>query len=436
VVQIVILMLLLLASAVFSGSEVALFSLDRSAKHALASAGDPAYSRILALLEHPRPLLMTLRILNTVAHVCAAILIAIMVAGFAESSGWDPTWTLLTQMVALTLALIVVSEIAPKLIAVRTAPPLNRRIARLILTIHQVLDPISRRLDPAMNVFKFRSLASSRHQPSESEPAQVKAEGTNGEAVEEERSLIHSVIEFGETTVREVMTSRLDVVALPVTATVEEALDLIRTSGHSRLPLYEEHLDNILGVIYAKDLLAYLGPRNHAEVQPEIDWTKIARSPMFVPQSKRLDDLLKDFQSSKMHLAIVVDEYGGTSGLVTMEDVLEEIVGDIRDEHDEQENPLYEQIDANTYRFDARIDLDDLNDVLGTKLDTEAFDFETLGGLIFHVRGSIPSPGEELTYEGLHMQVESVEAHRIGHVLVRLGPVEAGVPSNRALAGR
>lgn len=418
-------MLLLLASALFSGSEVALFSLDSSAKSALASAGDPAYSRILALLERPRPLLITLRILNTVAHVCAALLIAVMVAGVAESSGWDPTWTLLTQMVALALALIVVSEIAPKLIALRQAPPLNRRLARLILTVHHYLDPISRRLDPAMNVFKFRTSAASRKKElPEAEQAQSEAKAAAAGAAEEERNLIHSVIEFGETTVREVMTSRLDIVALPITATVEEALDLVRTSGHSRLPLYEEHLDNILGIVYAKDLLTYLGPRSDSESQPEVVWTDIARAPMFVPLSKRLDDLLKDFQSHKMHLAVVVDEYGGTAGLVTMEDVLEEIVGDIRDEHDEQEAALYEQIDANTYRFDARIDLDDLNDVLGTRLDTEAFDFETLGGLIFHVRGSIPSPGEVLTYDGLRMQVENVEAHRIGRVLVRLGPPE------------
>jgi CBS domain containing-hemolysin-like protein len=239
----------------------------------------------------------------------------------------------------------------------------------------------------------------------------------HGSLEEEERELIHSIVEFGDTAVRAIMINRLDVTAIPVTATLPEALALIRNSGHSRLPLYIDHLDNILGIIYAKDLLPYLRNGNGT---PRIDWTRLMRPPMFVPQGKKLDDLLKDFQRRRTHLAIVVDEYGGTAGMVTLEDVLEEVVGEIRDEHDEAETEYYEKIDDYQYRFDARIDLDDLNDLLDLDLDTASFDFETLGGLIFHLIGDIPSEGEEVRHDRLMMRVETVENNRIRYVHVQV----------------
>ena len=155
-----------------------------------------------------------------------------------------------------------------------------------------------------------------------------------------------------------------------------------------------------------------------------LDWTRIARPAIFVPLGKMLNDLLKDFQTKKTHIAIAVDEYGGTAGLVSLEDVLEEIVGEIRDEHDESEESLYEEVDANTYLFDARINLDDINEILGIELDTESYDFETLGGLIFHVTGSIPKEGDEVQFDSLRMRVETVENHRIGQVRVEIVPVE------------
>jgi CBS domain containing-hemolysin-like protein len=241
----------------------------------------------------------------------------------------------------------------------------------------------------------------------------------HGTLEDEERELINSIVEFGDTSVREIMVSRLDMVALPVAATLPEALDLIRTYGHSRMPLYVDHLDSILGVVYAKDLLPYL---KNGSTPAHVDWSRLMRPPMFVPMGRKLDHLLKDFQRKKTHLAIVVDEYGGTAGLVTLEDVLEEIVGDIRDEHDEPEEELYQRIDDHTYHVDARIDLDDLNDLLNIHIDTESFDFETLGGLIFHITGEIPSEGDEVSYPPLALHVQSVENNRIGLVQVTIKP--------------
>ncbi len=416
--QILLLLLLLLASALFSGSEVALFSLDTAAKDALADAADRASSRVLALVEQSRQVLITILILNTVVNVGAAILSAIMVAGIAEALGWSATLTILTEMAVLTFILLVVSEITPKLIASRNASGFSRRVSGILLFLHRLMTPVSFRLARAMSAVQNRLKAVGSHRiSSEDLKAMAEIGEAHGTLEEEERDLIYSIVEFGETTVREVMVSRLDMAALSVTETLPEALELIRSSGHSRLPLYVEHLDNIMGIVYAKDLLPHLSTANENQ---HIDWTKIARPSMFVPLGKKLDDLLRDFQTRKTHMAIVVDEYGGTAGLVTLENVLEEIVGDIRDEHDEGEAALFERIDEDIYRFDGRINLDDLNEIAGIELDTEAFAFETLGGLIFHLTGSIPAEGDEIDHEPLHMRVETVENHRIGKVLVQI----------------
>ena len=424
--EVAFLLLLLLFSALFSGSEVALFSLDATAKELLAESDDRASRRVLALMEQPRQILVTILLLNTLVNVMAAILAAVATAQVAAGFGWSPTIVVLIEVVALTFVLLVVSEITPKLIATRHAVAFSRRTSALLLPLHRVLRPISRGLSWATEGIRSRLSTAPRPLSSEDLKAMAEIGEQHGTIEEEERELIHSIVEFGETTVREIMVSRLDVMALSVKATLPEALDLIRQSGHSRLPLYLEHLDRILGVVYAKDLLPYLGDE---DAPPEVDWTRLARAPLFVPHSKKLDDLLNEFRLKKTHMAIVVDEYGGTAGLVTMEDLLEEIVGDIRDEHDENEAVLYERLDENAYRFEARIDLDELNDVLDLDLDTEAFDFETLGGLIFHVTGAIPDEGTEAEFGPLQMTVESVDNNRIGQVRVEVQPepVEADV---------
>ena len=426
----VLFLLLLLASALFSGSEVALFSLDTTAKEKLAAQDDRASRRVLTLMKQPRQVLITILLLNTVVNVTAAILAAVVTAQIATVLGWSATLTLFIEVVALTFVLLVVSEITPKLIATRHAVEYSRRACGILEPLHRLLVPISRTLSQAMQ--SIQNALNTAPRPLSPDDLKTMAEigEAHGTLEMEERELIHSIVEFGETAAREIMISRLDVVALSVKASLPEALGLIRTSGHSRLPLYLEHLDSILGIVYAKDLLPLLGGDG---VPEQVDWTRLARAPLFVPHSKKLSDLLNEFRLKKTHMAIVVDEYGGTAGLVTMEDLLEEVVGDIRDEHDENEAILYERIDESLYRFEARIDLDEMNDILDLDLDTESFDFETLGGLIFHVTGAIPEEGTEAAFGPLHMTVESIESHRIGHVRVELRPepVEAaeGTPA-------
>ena len=425
--EVVLFLFLLLASALFSGSEVALFSLDTTAKENLAERGDKASLRILTLMEQPRQVLITILLLNTVVNVTAAILAAVATAQVAATLGWPPTLTLFVEVVALTFVLLVVSEITPKLIATRHAVEYSRKACRVLWPLHHLLKPISRVLSRAMQSVQNALTTTPRPLSPDDLKAMAEIGEAHGTLEVEERELIHSIVEFGETAVREIMISRLDVVALSVKATLPQALNLIRASGHSRLPLYLEHLDSILGIVYAKDLLPLLGEDDTPE---QVDWTRLARAPLFVPHSKKLGDLLNEFRLKKTHMAIVVDEYGGTAGLVTMEDLLEEVVGDIRDEHDENEAVLYEQLDESLYRFEARIDLDDLNEILDLDLDTESFDFETLGGLILHVTGAIPKEGTEAEFGPLHMTVESTENHRIGQVRVetRPEPVEAASP--------
>ncbi len=417
--SLITLLVLLFLSAVFSGSEVALFSLTGSSRDALAARTDRASQRVLKLLERPRQLLISILILNTVVNVAAAIVAALLTGSFAVAMNWSPTVTIVLEVLALTFVLLVLSEITPKLLATQHAIAFSRAVSGFLSIFHRILYPISNLLANSTRLMQGRIAAGKRYISSEDLKALADVGEAHGTLEEEERELIYSIVEFGETSVREIMVSRLDIVALPLSATLDEALELIRTSGHSRMPLYVDHLDNILGIIYAKDLLPHL---HRDDGSARLDWTRIARPAIFVPLGKKLGDLLKDFQTRKTHIAIVVDEYGGTAGLVTLEDVLEEIVGEIRDEHDDHDDNLFERIDDKTFRFDARINLDDVNEILGTELDTEEYDFETLGGLIFHVMGSIPAEGDELEFGSLKMRIESLENHRIGQVLVEVVP--------------
>jgi len=408
--ELVLFLVCLLVSALLSAAEAALF-----APWATSTVAEPV--RLQALRARPRHLLLTLQLLNLLANLGAALMAILLVVQLSGVARWPLTWALAAALLGVTLLLLIVGEITPRLLAGRYAVALVHRLAGVLWVVQWLFFPIADLLVRLTQQVQQRLRVAERPLSPEELEALAELNGKASALSEAERALLASILEFSQTTVREIMVSRLDIVALPITATFGEALARIRSSGHSRLPLYAEHLDNIVGILYVKDLLPYLGK---AELNQPLDWARLVRSPMFVPLSKKLDDLLRDFQRRKTHMAIVVDEYGGTAGLVTMEDVLEEIVGDIRDEHDEKEASLYVRLDAQTYRVDARINLDDLAELLGIALETESFDFETLGGLILHVLGQIPKPGDEITYGPLLLRVETVDNHRIGQVWVQV----------------
>lgn len=417
------LVVLLGLSALFSGSEVALFTLASSANPELEEENSGSAKRVQWLLQRPRSLLITILILNTLVNVGAAILAAVITIDIAHGLGWSEAVVLVLEVVVLTFVLLVVSEVAPKLMASRNPLSFAKRTSLLIYPLARILSPIS----SVMAKGTLR-LQERMHKPADPlSPEDVRTMADVGEAQgsleEEERALIHSILEFGETTVREVMISRVDMVSLPETATLDEALEAIRDSGHSRIPMFREHLDNVIGLVYAKDLLPFLG-RNGDAVESPIKWESMVRQPRFVPLSKKLDDMLEDFQEHSTHMAIVVDEYGGTAGLVTLEDLLEEVVGEIWDEMDTPEEVLIQAQGPKTWKVQARIDLDDLAEKLDVELDTSEFDFETLGGLVFDQMGEVPEPGDEVSYERFDMEVLSVDENRITEVRVTLQPEE------------
>ena len=415
VLGVVALIILLLFSAVFSGSEVALFGLDTTQKELLKTSEDAASKRVVRLLKHPRALLVSILIQNTIVNVGAAIIAAVLTHSVATQNNWSPVVTVVIEIVVLTFVILVVSEITPKLIATQYAVTFARRVSGLTLFFHTALFPISSLLARSMQAFHGRFERIAQKISAEDLKTMAVIGEAHGTIEEEERALIHSIVDFGDTSVREIMISRLDMVALSVGASVEDAVDIIKNQGHSRLPLYVEHLDNILGVVYAKDLLKHL---TEHPGDTQLDWTRLARPPMFVPVGKMLDDLLKDFQEKRTHIAIVVDEYGGTAGLVTLEDVLEEIVGEIRDEHDDEEVELIEHLSETEYLVDAKIDLDDLFEALALNVDTQDFDFETLGGFMYHLAREIPKKGDSFEHGQVLYEVANVEGHRILQVKV------------------
>ena len=237
-----------------------------------------------------------------------------------------------------------------------------------------------------------------------------------GSIKEDEREIIENVIEFGSITVREIMTSRVNIIGVSMEDSLANVLERIRKHSLSRMPLYENDLDTIHGVIYAKDILPFIQAEGEETI---INWKTISRKALFIPITKKLDDLLRDFQQEKTHMAVVVDEYGGTEGVVTMDDILEELVGEMVDESDEEEN-MYKRFKNGTYVFDAQIDLDDMEEILECSLTSEEDDFETLGGLIYHLTESLPTVGERVIFNELELTVHSVQKNRIKKVRVKV----------------
>jgi putative hemolysin len=241
----------------------------------------------------------------------------------------------------------------------------------------------------------------------------------NADLEEDEREMITSVIELGEQPVREIMIPRIDIVAAPDSSSVRDVLDRVVESGHSRIPIFDQTIDNITGVIYAKDLLKFLRDGEQtAPVKP------LVREPSFVPETKKVDELLHEMQQRRVHLAIVVDEYGGTAGLITIEDLIEEIVGEIQDEYDVEEAPIQELSDTEAL-FDARVSIRDVNDTLD--LDIEDEDFDTLGGLLYHELGKVPNAGDEVRVDGALVQVLTTTGRRVRKVRVVKVPPESAV---------
>ncbi len=416
-IQLLFILLGIALSAIFSGSEVALFSLSNRMEN-LNQDESPgsADERIIKMLDKPRRLLATILIGNTFANIVASVLAAAITGEFVKVFGLSEIVVFTAEILVLTFMILILSEITPKIIAINNPLKVSRTNSAFIYTLFILLKPFAKLIaDSTVTLERYLPKPTSK-MTSEDIRTMAEVSEQGGSIREDEREIIENVIGFGNITVREIMTSRVHIVAVSLADSLQDVLTKIRENGLSRMPLFENDLDNIIGVLYAKDVLPYM---NVEEKEPSLNWETVSRKALFIPATKKLDDLLRDFQQEKTHIAIVVDEYGGTEGIVTMDDILEEIVGDIGDDSGEEEK-LYTRFKSGIYIFDAKVDLDDMEEILKCEITTDEDEFETLGGLIYHLTESLPVVGERMTYKDMELTVHSVKNNRIKKVRVKV----------------
>ncbi|MEO8626093.1 MAG: hemolysin family protein [Candidatus Limnocylindrales bacterium] len=427
--EILIIALLILLNALFVAAEFSLVRVRRTRIEQLVEEGNRGARRVERLVSQPGRFLATIQIgLTFVGFLAATFAGASLVDGVAEVlrgiiPGQAELIALLLVTALVSLFTILFGELVPKAIAYAHAERLAFIFAVPIDVLGRVLAPLVWLMTSLTQVItRLFGVPDKQQDQVTTEELMILVErGSEQGTIEaEEQQMIGAVLELAEQHVHEVMVPRIDMAALPVTATLDEMISTIVKEGHSRIPVYEGSVDKIIGILYAKDLLPLLkGGR-----QPDL--RKIVRPPLFVPESILIDDLLHQLQRQKVHIAIVLDEYGGTAGLVTIEDLIEEIVGEIQDEYDVEE-PMLEPLDDDRARLDGRASVDDLTNHFGIELDdADREQYDTVGGLVFHQFGGVPHVGDTVEVDGLTLTVESTDGRRVGKVLVvRRQPVGA-----------
>ncbi|MCD4690455.1 hemolysin family protein, partial [bacterium] len=392
---------LLFFSAVFSGSETAFFSLSR-----LEISEMDDRSRIKRLMDSPDRLLITILLGNTLVNVAASSLGAVVALSICRSLGFSEPASIAIEVGVITFVILVVGEVAPKMYAMQHNLPFAHRSAPVLAAIRKLLGPVVGALHAFVSRLGRLDEGEAPFVTADELRTMVAISEHEGTLEEDEREMIDSVMEFGDIVVHELMVPRVDMECFDETTAVAEAIVGFREHGFSRMPVYHEDIDHITGVLYAKDLL-----KLDLEQESSTSIRGLIRDATFTPESKNAGELLREFQHRRIHIAIVVDEYGGTAGVVTMEDLIEEIVGEIRDEHDDEERPLFRVMDSKTLMANGAIRLD----VLADELDVREFgseDVETLGGYLMEAFGRIPSVGEKLEREGLEFTVEELDEQR------------------------
>jgi len=403
-----IISLLLICSALISGSEVAFFSLSPSDVQELKDDKTKINQRVLTLLDSPNKLLATILIANNLVNVAIIILSTFIVDKIYPE---ESRLKYFIQVVAITFVIVLVGEVLPKVYATKYSARLARFMSFPLVVMKNVFSPLSTMLIKGTSFIDKRiKKRGANISEMDLEPL---LELTKDETFsEDEKNILKGIATFGSTDVKQIMKSRVDVVAFEKQTNYDDLMSEIIASGYSRIPIYEESFDKVEGVLYIKDLLPYLDEKNG------FDWQKLIRVPFFVPESKKIDDLLKEFQEKKIHLAIVVDEYGGTSGIVTLEDIIEEIVGDITDEFDD-EDLVYSKLDDNNYVFEGKTPLMDLYRVLdidGHVFEEQKGDSDTLAGFLLEKSGKILKKNERVHFENYTFVIEASDKRRIKQV--------------------
>jgi putative hemolysin len=402
---------LLFCSALVSGAEVALFSLSQKDLDDTLHE-DVSKGKILAdLLQSPKKLLATLLVATNFINIGVVILFS-FVGKDMFSAVLSPLLKFILEVIVVSFLLLLFGEILPKVYAGRKNLKFAKMIVFPIATLEKLLSPISVPMHGAI-VYLHNKLGKQKTSFSVGQLSQALELTSSDETSSEEQKILEGIVSFGNTDTKQVMSPRIDIFAIEIGETFADIYAKIVEKGYSRIPVYRDNIDQIEGVLFVKDLLPYLN-------KTDFKWEALIRKPFFVPENKKLDNLLKDFQNMKSHLAIVVDEYGGTSGLVSLEDVIEEIVGDISDEFDD-EHINFSQIDDKNYLFEGKINLKDfyrIIDVDENLFEMKKGEAETLAGFILEIVGNFPKKGQEIAYENCLFTIEAVDNKRVKQIKV------------------
>ena len=410
-----LMLILIVFSALISGSEVAYFSLDARNRDVLSSEKTNKGNRVLSLLQSPKKLLATILIANNFINVSIVMVSFYFTKGVFANSELSELVLFLINVIGATFVILLFGEVIPKVYATKHSLSFSKFMSSPISFLSIIFAPFSKLLVSSTSIIDKRF---KKKVDNISVDDLEHAYDLTKESVEttEEKKILEGIVKFGQTDAKQIMTPRLDMIALEQEMSFEELRETILEGRYSRLPVYSESVDSIEGILYVKDLLIFL------DSLEDIDWVKLIREPKFIPENKKLDDLLKEFQTEKTHIAVVVDEYGGTSGIVTLEDVLEEIVGDITDEFDD-DNLIYSKLDENNYVFEGKTPLMDMYRVMG--IDGEEFEdqkgeSDTIAGFCIELAGKILLKNEKIGFQNYTFTIEAADKRRLKQVKVTI----------------
>ena len=404
---IIIFIFLLILSAFFSGTETAYFHIRKHRRE--------TPEKIKSVLDSPQRLLVSLLTGNTIVNVSIASLAAYITAGFADDYTWSKSTLILMEVLVVSVVVLIFGEILPKMIAIKYSKEYALKMYTPLKIMMFILSPIAQGFNAITNVvIKIIPFRKEKIFDSEEELKILAELGEEeGTLQEEESDMIQSIFDFKEKTVGEIITPRVDIVSLKSDESIDKAMDIIGERQFSKIPIYKDTIDNIKGILYAKDIIPYLmGSR------PNVNLQTLARQPFFVPETKPIDDLMEEFKLRKTSIAIVVDEWGGTEGLVTLEDVVEEVMGEIRDPYDQEESNVLKQSDG-SFIVDGSITIYDLEEDTDIEFPDDR-DYDTLGGFILDILTDIPQTGEQVEFNDMVFTVQTVENNRIGKIKIQI----------------
>lgn len=409
---VIAIVIFILLSALFSGSENALFSLNKSQVEELTDNESATAKAITFLISNPKKLLATILIGNTFINVAMVMVSTVLLTTIFDFEH-NPVFGFLIEVVFVTFMIVLFGEVIPKIYAVQNNSKVSAWVAVFMFYMYKLFRPLVFVLENSTSIIDKR-VTKRGHILSVDELSHAIDITTESDAPKQEKSILKGIVNFVNTNVTEIMCQRPDIAAIDIETNFTELLQLIDELGYSRIPVFQDSLDEIKGILSIKDILP------HIHQSADFKWQELARPAYYVPESKKIDDLLKDFQNKRTHMAIVVDEFGGTSGLVTMEDILEEVFGEINDEFDEDEI-YYSKLDENTFVFEAKMLINDACKYMELELDI--FDdvrneADTLAGLILELNGNMPKQNQEIKYHPLTFKIEAVDKRRIKRIKV------------------